>query len=205
MKVLVGVPYNGGANPPCMAALEVLDWCGCAHDLDVRKNYGVDMARNRIAAHAIAGGHDWLLFVDADVMLPPDALANLLEHEADVCLGWYLNRHAHSDAERTCLYALAHGWEYYRATDVRAKRDGGTYTLRVKGGGMGCCLIRTKLFESLKFPWFEWRDVSWDRQTGRVESCGEDIDFCVKCEQAGIPIYADTRVECEHLVPGGCK
>ena len=79
------------------------------------------------------------------------------------------------------------------------KRENGIYTLRVKGGGMGCCLIRTDVFDVLKFPWFVWSDVRFDRNTGKVESCGEDIDFCEKCEQAGIPIYADTRVECEHL------
>lgn len=202
MKLLIGIPYNGGEPPPAMAALDALDWCGMVHDYDVRKNYGVDMARNRIAAHAVSGGYDWLLFVDADVMLPADALANLLEHDADVCTGWYLNRHDHGDAQRTCLYGIGRGWSYCKAGDLRAKRDAGAYTLKAKGGGMGCCLIRTDVFDVLRFPWFEWRDLSFDRVTGKVDSCGEDIDFCQKLEAAGIPVYADTRVECEHLRGG---
>lgn len=199
MKLLIGMPYNGENDPPALTALDTLDLCGMRADRDIRRNYGVDMARNRIAAHAVAGGYDWLLFVDADVMLPTDALANLLEHDADVCTGWYPNRHARPGSQRTCLYGLGRGWRHYRADELRAKRDGGTFTLKVKGGGMGCCLLRSRLFETLKFPWFEWRDISWDRTTGKVDSCGEDIDFCKKLEQAGVPMYADTRVECDHL------
>ena len=59
--------------------------------------------------------------------------------------------------------------------------------------------LDVKVFDALPFPWFVWKDVRFDRQTGRVDSHGEDIDFCLKCEQSGIPIYLDTRVECEHL------
>ncbi len=200
MKLLVAVPYiHKDIDPPCLESVEALDKLGMSWDFHVRTGYGVDMQRNRIAAMALSQGYDWLLAVDSDVGLPPDALANLIEHDADVCMGWYLNRHDHGDSERTCLYAQTHGWEYYRASDLRAKRDAGSYTLRVRGGGLGCCLIRVGVFESLAFPWFVWSDRSFDRATGRVDSCGEDIDFCVKCEQAGIPIYADTRVECAHV------
>lgn len=200
MKLLVATPYITGAHdPPCKASVDALDKCGMDWDYHVQLGYGVDMQRNRIAAKAVSEGHDYLLFVDADVILPGDALENLLEHDADVCVGWYLNRHAHGDGRRTCLYGIGRGWSYYESDVLREKRDAGVYTLKVKGGGLGCCLIRTAVFDTLKFPWFVWSDVRFDRLTGAVDSCGEDIDFCIKCEQAGIPIYADTRVECGHI------
>lgn len=198
MKLLIATPYIRDADPPCKESVDALDKCGMEWDYHVRTGYGVDMQRNRIAAKAVADGYGWLLFVDADVVLPQDALANLLEHDADVCMGWYLNRHGRGD-ERTCLYAQGRTWSYYMAGTLREKRDAGVYTLRVKGGGLGCCLVRVELFDSLAFPWFVWSDLKWDRSTGDVGSCGEDIDFCNKCEQAGVPIYADTRVECAHL------
>lgn len=200
MKLLIATPYiTKEHDPPSKASVEALDKCGMAWEYHVRTGYGVDMQRNRIAAKAVSDGSDWLLMVDADVTLPEDALANLLEHDADVCMGWYLNRHARSDAQRTCLYGLGRGWDYYEASKLRGKRDAGVYTLKVRGGGLGCCLIRTAVFETLRFPWFVWSDVSFDKATGRVDSCGEDIDFCIKCEQAGMQIYADTRVECGHV------
>lgn len=199
MRILVATPYITGAHdPPCRESVDSLDYCGMEHAYHVQLGYGVDMQRNRIAAKAVSDGFDWLLMVDGDVTLPKDALANLLEHDADVCMGWYLNRHAHGNAKRTCLYGIGRGWDYYESDALREKRDNGVYTLRVKGGGLGCCLVRTALFDVLRFPWFVWSDITWDRATGNVESCGEDIDFCIKCEQAGVPIIADTRVECGH-------
>lgn len=198
MKLLVGVPYITSGDPPCAAAAERLDKCGMDWDFHVRTGYGVDMQRNRIAAKAVAEGYDWLLMLDADIEPPDDALALLLEHDADVCMGWYVNRHDRGDAQRTCLYGVGPGWSYYRSGDLRAKRDAGEHTLRVKGGGLGCCLVRVELFELLAFPWFVWSDVKWDKQTGRVDSCGEDIDFFIKLERAGVRVFADTRVECQH-------
>ena len=199
MKLLIATPYITKGDPPCKETVDALDKCGMEWDFHVRTGYGVDMQRNRIAAMSLAEGYDWLLMVDADILLPTDALANLLEHDVDVCMGWYLNRHEHGDAKRTCLYGLGHGWNYYEADKLREKRDGGTYTLKVKGGGLGCCLVRTQVFDAMRFPWFVWSDVSFDRRTGDVRSNGEDIDFCVRCENSGIPIYADTRVECGHI------
>lgn len=200
MKLLIAVPYiTKEHEPPCKHSIDALDKCGMSWKYHVRTGYGVDMQRNRIGAKAVSEGFDWLLLVDGDVLLPKDALENLLEHDADVCMGWYLNRHAKGGSMRTCLYGIGHGWNYYESQSLRDMRDEGRYTLLVKGGGLGCCLIRVSLLESLKFPWFEWKDVRYDRNTGKVESRGEDIDFCIKCEQAGVPIYADTRVECGHL------
>ena len=198
MRLLVATPYIDGRDPPCKASVDALDKLGMKWSYHVQMGYGVDMQRNRIGAKVLADGFDWLLFVDGDITLPPDALANLMEHEADVCTGWYLNRHNHSDLQRTCLYGIGCGWNYYRADDLREKRDAGLFTLLVKGGGLGCCLINADVFEALKFPWFEWKDIKFDRNTGNVESCGEDIDFFIKLERAGIQAYADTRVECGH-------
>lgn len=199
MKLLIATPYITKAHdPPNRAAIGALDKCGMEWEFHVRTGYGVDMQRNRIAAKALADGFDWLLMVDADTLPPTDALANLLEHDADVCTGWYLNRHAEG-GERTCLAGLGKPWRWYDASDLRAKRDAGSYTLRVNGGGLGCCLARVGLFDALKFPWFEWRDVRFDRSTGEVHSCGEDVRFFESCMQAGVPVYADTRVECGHV------
>jgi len=200
VKLLIAVPYiTKEHDPPCKPSVDALDKCGMEWDYHVRTGYGVDMQRNRIAAKAISGGYDWLLMVDGDIQLPQDALANLLEHDADVCMGWYVNRHAKEGSGRTCLYGVGSGWRFYEADNLREKRDAGTYTLQVKGGGLGCCLVRTCLFDVLKFPWFEWKDIRFNRETGKVESCGEDIGFFIKCEKSGVRVYADTRVECGHM------
>lgn len=195
MRVLIEVPtFDGKMEPETVQSLWRLDRCGHDVDLRVRFGYGVAMARNRGADHALSSGYDWLFAVDADVSLPTDALANLLEHDTDVCLGYYRNRWSNSDDPKTCLVPLGSDWTArHSVAELRAMRESGIHTLRVNGGGMGCALVRTSVFERISFPWFEWHD--WGRGS---KSLGEDVDFCIKCERAGIPIYADTRVACGH-------
>ena len=78
MKLLIATPYITKGDPPCKETVDALDKCGMEWDFHVRTGYGVDMQRNRIAAMSLAEGYDWLLMVDADILLPTDALANLL-------------------------------------------------------------------------------------------------------------------------------
>lgn len=195
MRILVATPtYDGKMEPETVTSLWNVDKCGHDVDLHVQCGYGVAMARNRIADHALDGGYDWLLTVDADMTLPRDALKNLLEHDLDVCMGYYRNRWASEDSPKTCVIPYDGEWTERLPvsffTDHLARGD---FAVRVRGGGMGCCLIRPSVFERVAFPWFEWHD--WQRHE---RSLGEDVDFCIKCERKGIAVYADTRVACGH-------
>ena len=90
--------------------------------------------------------------------------------------------------------------------ELIALRDSGEYAIDVKGGGLGCALIRTEVFERLEFPWFEWKDLGYEDCfavdvygcTDRFQSGGEDIEFCNACRYEGIRITADARVACGH-------
>lgn len=195
MRVLIEVPtYSGTMEPETAKSLWYLDRGGHDVDLSVRFGYGVAMARNRIADHAIDGGYDCVLMVDADVELPRDALTNLLQHDADVSMGYYRNRWAKGDDPKTCLIPRGDDWRRRISVgELRELREAGTFALPVNGGGMGCCLIRTRLLRRMDFPWFEWHD-----RDHHAKSLGEDVDFCIKAQAAGATVVADTRVACGH-------
>jgi hypothetical protein len=77
------------------------------------------MARNRIAADALNARYDFVMMVDNDIELPRDALVNLLEHDVDICLGYYLNRYARGERRYTTLYKLGYGaWEMYEDDEL---------------------------------------------------------------------------------------
>lgn len=207
MRILIEVPtYDGRISQATSESLWRLDRCG--HDVDYkpRQGYGCAMARNRIAADALNAHYDYVLMVDNDIALPHDALANLLEHEVDFVMGYYLNRYARGDSRYTTLYKPSYDWKMYEMGELREMRERGEHLIRVKGGGMGCALIRTGVFEWLPFPWFEWTDEGRDELDApdayachdAFRSGGEDINFCIQCDMAGIPIHADTRVACGH-------
>ena len=207
MRVLIEVPtYDGSISRATSDSLWRLDRAGHEVDYHARPGYGVDMARNRIAADALDGGYDRVLMVDNDIELPPDALAKLMEHDQLIVMGWYLNRHRRGGHRLTTLYRPGTGWDMYDQSELLAMRDSGEHLIRVKGGGMGCCLLKTDVFRLVPFPWFEWTD---DARSPRIvtdvsqcadafSSGGEDINFCNRASFRGVPIHADTRVACGH-------
>lgn len=206
-RVLIEVPtYDGRISQATWESLWRLDRAGCEVDCKPRTGYGIDMARNRIAADALNAHYDAVLMVDNDIALPQDALANLLEHDVDFAMGYYLNRYARGENRYTCLYKPGWNWQMYDASELIELWERGEYLIPVKGGGLGCALIRSSVFERVRFPWFKWTDLC--REHLDVEdayacrdaftSGGEDVNFCIACAEAGVQIFADTRVACGH-------
>lgn len=207
MRILIEVPtYDGRISQATSESLWRLDRCGHEVDYKPRAGYGCAMARNRIAADALNAHYDFVLMVDNDIALPTDALANLLSHDVDFVMGYYLNRYARGENRHTTLYRPAWNWQMYEDVELRDMRERGEHLIRVKGGGLGCALIKTSVFERVEFPWFEWVDQTREKlDVPSVYECrdafnsgGEDITFCIQCGMAGIPIHADTRVACGH-------
>lgn len=207
MRILIEVPtYDGRISQATSQSLWRLDRCG--HDVDYkpRQGYGCAMARNRIAADALNAHYDYVLMVDNDIELPQDALKHLLEHDRLFVMGYYLNRYARGKQKYTTLYRDGAGWEMFAADELKTLRERGETLVRVKGGGMGCALIDVDVFRMVPFPWFEWTDgdrTELDKPDvyecyDAFQSGGEDINFCNRATNFGIPIYADTRVACGH-------
>lgn len=207
MKILIAVPTFENIYPDTFQAIYDLD--GAGHDLSFAyvRGYDCATARNRIAQKALDDGADYVLMVDNDVVLPKDALKNLLDDPKDVCLGFY----AHRDSDnvyrgKTCICKLydEKGTKYfnypleseYTDAEMRAMKDEGRFKVQIHGGGMGCALIRTDVFKRVKYPWYDWVNYANDHR-GMLS---EDLYFCEGCRKKGIPIYTDTRVGCGHML-----
>ena len=193
MSVLIAVPTYETISTETYKALWELD--GGGHDVmfDPIKGYDCALARIKACEAAQAYRAEWLLMVDSDTAPPTDALANMLSHDVDVCLGYYQHRHA--DTGITALWRLGDWRRKYAARELHALAAQGTYAVRVQGGGLGCALIRTAILDRLPKPWFRWI-VNAD---GTEK--GEDIYFCDSCRKNGIGIWADTRAACGHAYP----
>lgn len=207
MRILIAVPTFETIYPDTYKSIWDVDKCGHEVLFNSVRGYDVATARNRIAQDALDCKADFVLSVDNDVVLPRDALKYLLEDARDVNLGFY----AHRDADnlyrgKTCICKLTdeEGNAYYHypleseytATEMHQLADAGETKIQVHGGGMGCALIRTSVFERIEYPWYDWVNYG-DKNRGMLS---EDLYFCVQCTIAGIPIYADVRVGCGHLL-----
>ena len=200
MKILIAVPTFESIYPDTFKSIYEMDKGGRDCEFEFVRGYDCATARNRIAQTAIDRDADYVLMVDNDVVLPKDALINLLDDAKDVCLGFYAHRGTDNLYHgRTCVCKL--GWfnypleSEYTAAELRELEEAGTYKVAIHGGGMGCALIRTEVFRQMQYPWYDWVNYADDHR-GMLS---EDLFFCEKCKGAGIPIWTDTRVRCGHI------
>ena len=209
MQILIAVPTFENIYPDTFKSIWDLDVGEHTATFDFVRGYDCATARNRIAQKALTGKYDYVLMVDNDVVLPKDALLNLLEDPVDVCLGYYAHRgekNEYSGRMNVCRYDNPNefGFPYrnypfeseYTAQELEAMRLEGKTKVRIHGGGMGCALIRTDVFRRTEYPWYDWVN----KPDPNDKMLSEDLFFCERCLQASIPVYTDTRVGCGHMM-----
>lgn len=100
-KVLVVIPTGNGVEPECAASVRAQDYpnfSAIVHfapsqkmGLAERPNYSMNSTLSRQAARkmALASDAEYFLFLDDDVILPKDAILNLVKHRKPLLYGWY--------------------------------------------------------------------------------------------------------------------
>ena len=153
-------------------------------------------SRNLLSLTAIENGFDYVLWLDSDMIVPPDALENLQSYVIgglDMVTGLYVRRHVPVTPviydqldepgrdETGKLVSRLHAMEDYPRDDF----------FQVAACGFGCVMTSTKLLKQV-----------WDKfgpAFAPYPWAGEDISFCYRVKQLGIPIYCDSRVSCGHV------
>ena len=205
MKILIAVPTFENIYPDTFKSIYDLDTSGHETEFEFVRGYDCATARNSIAQIAVDKGVDYVLMVDNDVVLPKDALINLLDDPKDVCLGYY----AHRDSDniyrgRTCVCKLQSDtgalWRNYpleseyTAEELAELKSKGKYKIRIHDGGMGCALIKAEVFKKISYPWYDWVNYK------NMGMLSEDLYFCERCKSKSILIHTDTRVNCGHML-----
>lgn len=207
-KVLIAVPTFETITPDTYKALWDMDKSGHEVIFDFVRGHDCATARNNIVMLAQSYGVDYVMMVDSDTTPPRDALVNLYSHGVDVCMGYYMHRdmgtNAITDKTNACKLADDSGKLYFgypgesqlTGAELREKRDDGEYLMQIHGGGMGCVLINMRVFDEVRYPWFDWNNYANPERS----MLSEDLFFCEGLKNEGIPIYCDTRVACGHLM-----
>jgi hypothetical protein len=182
--------------------------------LSFRASANLSTPRNRIVEQFLAHGRaDWLLMLDSDMTFAPDLLDRLLEY-ADpdkapivgaLCFGF----DEQGDVQPT-LYGLVENPEHPEDLDrlqvIRYHEWTPDAMYQVAGTGAACLMIHKSALERVRdfvrpsgivgfddaYPWFQET-----KHDGRP--VGEDITFCWRAIQAGMPVYVNTAVQCGHV------
>lgn len=161
-------------------------------DLNMVPGTYVHRARERLAEEALKKNADYILWVDADMRFPKDALVRLLLRDKDMVGINYSKRGLPAE-----YVASKHiDWESdedSRKCFTRADSEG---VEKVDALGLGLVLMRTHIFKRLasERPWF-WFEM---KPYGHI---GEDSYFCRLVGEAGFDIYVDHDLskECSHI------
>lgn len=127
------------------------------------------------------GGYDALFTIEADMVVPGDALMKLAEVDADVVYGLYVSRHTLN------WYAnlLINGRKAKINRNPSLRRRLWHKVVESTGVGFGCTLIRRHVLESLDF-----------RIGGNSAA---DTYFAEDCMKMGYKQAHDLRVVCGHI------
>jgi len=170
------------------------------------ENQEIGDARNAAVDYALKSGAEYIFFRDNDTFARPEALATLFSLRADIAGGIYYNKQWPSEP-LVFKYPQMGGYKDWRFGDV----------VECDAIGMGCCLVRTEVFEKIPPPWFrtirgatefavepvmDWAKKQMDALLSPDNIHGdmtEDIYFCLKARAAGFKVYAHAGVQCAHL------
>lgn len=142
------------------------------------------VSRNAIVKRSLDIGSEWILFLDDDHGFRGDLLKMLIAVEQPVVGALYLQRGApfmpvaYAEKDENGFWPL----------DLR--NHGSNELVQVRGLGTGGMLIRSEVFRQIESPWFI-----------HTTEKSEDLYFCDKLHEAGIPLYVHTGARMGHIAP----
>lgn len=158
----------------------------------------IDRTRNLLVKQALDEGCDYIMFIDADMLLPQNSIDELIDMNVGIASGLYFtkgkpylpvarikkNSFGPDNGDADSLHRYLEDFEFNKVLEVAAV-------------GMGCCLIKSEVFRKLEYPWFkfDWRT----EKDGNLYQLAEDLYFCENAKNAGYQTYLNTGIVCDHF------
>lgn len=203
MNLLIGIPTGGRPAQPFIESLKSIELPAQITGFDnisVTGNF-VPAQRELLARHALRVKADYLVMIDDDIIVPADAITQLLsvfdsDPKTGIAGGLYYAR----DGIRPMAVA---DWKPYDTTCAYTP----AFTdepVAVDGVGFGCVMIKCDVFRSMEQPFFH-AQVFLEESLRRVRVCNEDYLFCRRAAQAGFATYLHAGVRLGHFDRGSGK
>lgn len=151
-------------------------------------------SRNKLAAYAVEGEFDYILWLDSDMVFPPNTLERMMktldEHpEIDILNALYFRRGAPFTPVAFDVLDINDKGEC-NFVDMTEVPEG---LKEIAGCGFGCVLMRTDCLLDLAA---KYGNNSWFTPIGNV---GEDCSFCIRARNEGYKIFCDPTIPIGHM------
>ncbi|MFH0751969.1 MAG: glycosyltransferase family A protein [archaeon] len=146
-------------------------------------------SRNLLRSEFLKGEYDYMLLLDADVIVPPNSLSKLLTHNKKVITGIYYSFYKINGQTRMMPVLWMQEDEKKQLMKFFTPEEvEGSKLVEARACGTGCLLIHKSVLEQIQF-----------RYKPEVDAC-DDVWFCHDIKQKGIQLYADTSIKCKHKI-----
>ena len=197
-KILIATPHRTKEDPNVTDFFKMQT--PAAHDVILEQPFGFSVpdARNFVVNKAIKEDFDYIFFVDDDVLIPRNALVQLVHHKADIVGGFYYRKyfplestgmHVNENDEPVPIEILTNkqiqeNIKGYKIGDIIHN------TLVLPSG---VTLIKTEVFKNMESPWYRTCTIN-----GRA-TITEDTYICQKARDLEYDIITDLGIQCIHV------
>lgn len=193
MKTLIAVPCMDMVNAPFAQSLCAMTKVGECHVSFMVGSLIYD-ARNSLCEQALKIGADAILWLDSDMLIPPDAMVRLMKHieeGKDIVSGLYFNRKP--DYRPTLFKSLDVENGKCKFTDYNDYPKDSVF--EIDGCGFGCVAMRVPILTKMVLEKGNWFAPAYNS--------GEDIAFCIRAKELGYKIWCDSSIKfghCGHII-----
>ncbi len=192
MKIAIGVSTNRGIK--AKTTLSLLNLEIPCEKIFIMAEQGYTIAENRsyIVAQALKNNCTHILFIDDDMVFPPDTLIKLLANNKEI-IG--VNTNSRAIPVSTTVGLMDEKGDYknpdaYPPWQLKVPDE--LFECYSVGGGI--LLMDIKIFGRIEKPWFDFKI----HESGMV-LVGEDCWFCGQAKKAGFKIWCDPTIKVGHI------
>jgi hypothetical protein len=227
-SVMIATPMYGGMCTG-MYVNSLLQTCQHLRDNGVEVTWAhltneslITRARNELARVFLELGFDYLMFIDADIAFPPDAVLHLLQTDRDVACALYPKKEVDwnsvgraAQEGHTDLHNFA-GSFVLNVVEGKEARADGQGMVEVRHGGTGFMMIKRQVFEKLIPHVPTYRTTSVRDEAGEylkpltheffatsIDGTGallsEDFHFCELWRRHGGQVFANPFMQLSHV------
>ena len=179
-KVIIATPCADSASMKARTAnaiaCAIIESKGFVTDCLLRISCDIVSSRTWLVNEAIKNGGTHILFVDSDMVFPPQVINRLLSHGKEIVGVQYNKRE----------FPLKGVYE-----PLGEKSE--TELYKAKHVGTGLMLIDLSIFTKLGSPWF-----NFGRDSQGALALGEDVWFCNTARDAGHDVWIDPTILTGH-------
>lgn len=157
-------------------------------------------ARTQCAYECLNRGHEWILFLDGDILAPPNALTRLLSHRLPIVSALYHQKFpTWTGMEVKYMPCMFNEGRDAQGNPVRVEIANFQYGQLVEATfvPMGCCLLHRSVFERFLAAGIK-RFFTWTLTVDNPQGMSEDFSMTKTARDLGIKAHVDTGLICIH-------